>query len=59
MKLLENGRLVAEPDSLEVAVKMIAGLDLSMATVDCDPQDYEVRDDDGNVILYRPRMYIP
>lgn len=59
MKLFENGRLVAEPDSLEAAVKMIGGLDLSMATVDCDPQDYHVRDDDGNVILHRARMYIP
>jgi len=59
MKLYENGRLIAEPKSIKDAKKMIGGLDLSMATVDCDGQEYEVRDSRNRVVYYRSRDRVP
>lgn len=58
LKLYENGIFVVEVDSVAQAKRIIEGCDLSMATVDCDPQEYQVRQ--GSKVIYsRPRIRIP
>lgn len=59
MKLYENGREIAQPQSLAAAKRMIAGLDYSMACVDYDPQEYVLRDGRGKEVYRRPRIHIP
>lgn len=60
MIVYENGREIPRrPRTLAEAKEMIAGLDLSMATVDCDLQEYKVVNARGKVVYRRPRVHVP
>lgn len=57
MRLVENdGQNEWPVKNMKAAEKMIGGLDLSMATVDCDFQDYKVINSKGKIIFHRPRV---
>jgi hypothetical protein len=49
-RLYENKKYLRNVKNIDEAKKIIAGLDESMACVDCDPQDYIVKK--GNKIVY-------
>lgn len=59
MKLYENGKYIADYPSVASAKRAIEGLDYSMACVDCDPQEYVLKDADGKEVYRRPRIYVP
>lgn len=60
LTLWENGELIrSNIKSTEEAKRIIAGCDLSMATIDCDPQEYEVRNHQGKLVYKRNRIHVP
>jgi hypothetical protein len=53
LKVWENKERCFNIESLEKLEKFIEGMDLSMATVDCDPQTYRAYDETGKLVYQR------
>lgn len=49
LRLFENGKFLRRVKSIDEAKEIIAGCDESMACVDCDPQDYVVKNSSRTV----------